>query len=126
MQTLLEAHSLDLIDLRVRAFLRGGAYDLADDRPASRESVKGAAKEPLKYLMERVDQAVLGEAEIRRRLATHAIPFDALNVGGYANEADEDVRAGMVQRDYQAFLDQRAQVVQKAIGMLWNRERWSP
>ena len=76
--------------------------------------------------MERVDQAVLGEAEIRRRLATHAIPFDALNVGGYANEADEDVRAGMVQRDYQAFLDQRAQVVQKAIGMLWNRERWSP
>lgn len=44
-----------------------------------------SAKEPIDYLRERVLSATLGEGEIRSRLNTHAIPFDALNVGGYAN-----------------------------------------
>jgi hypothetical protein len=47
-----------------------------------------SAKEPLRYLQERVARAQLGEAEIVARLATHLIPFDALNVGGYATIQD--------------------------------------
>jgi hypothetical protein len=146
--------------------LRGGAFDFADDRPASRDSVKKreyhhlfpdslleqdgllsdqerfralncalvtwttnrniSNKEPIKYLLERTDKAALGEPEIRRRLETHAVPFDALNVGGYAAELNQEAREAMVKRDYQAFLEQRSQTMQKAITLLWNGERLAP
>jgi hypothetical protein len=63
-----------------------------------------SAKEPLKYLKERALNAVLGESEIRSRLCTHAIPFDALNVGGYADFEEAVERAGKIWNDYDAFL----------------------
>jgi len=146
--------------------LRSGGHDLADDRPASRDSVKTreyhhlfpdsllvqegqmaesdsyralncalvawhtnrnvAAKEPLKYLRERIDKAALGEAEIRQRLRTHVVPFDPLNVGGYADEPDAAARTDKIRRDYEVFLEQRAELVGQAIAALWRGEAWSP
>jgi hypothetical protein len=146
--------------------LRSGGHDLADDRPASRDSVKTreyhhlfpdsllvqegqmaesdsyralncalvawhtnrnvAAKEPLEYLRERIDKAALGEAEIRQRLRTHVVPFDPLNVGGYADEPDAAARTDKIRRDYEVFLEQRAELVGQAITALWRGEAWSP
>lgn len=37
-----------------------------------------SAKEPIIYLRERVERADLGETEIRRRLATHYVPYNKL------------------------------------------------
>jgi hypothetical protein len=42
-----------------------------------------AAKSPVEYLRERIDAARLGEEEIRRRLISHAIDYDALAKGDY-------------------------------------------
>ena len=146
--------------------LRSGGHDLADDRPASRDSVKTreyhhlfpdsllvqegqmaesdsyralncalvawhtnrnvAAKEPLKYLRERIDKAALGEAEIRQRLRTHVVPLDPLNVGGYADEPDAAARTDKIRRDYEVFLEQRAELVGQAMTALWRGEVWSP
>jgi hypothetical protein len=146
--------------------LRGGGHDLADDRPATRDSVKTreyhhlfpdslliqdgglaesdsyralncalitwhtnrniAAKEPLEYLKERIDKAALGEAEIQQRLQTHVVPFNPLNVGGYADEPDANARTDKIRCDYEAFLEQRAELVRKAIAALWTGEAWSP
>jgi len=55
---------------------------------------KMSDKAPVKYLAERQDGAELGEAEVRARLASHLIPYDA-----------------MVQGDYDAFLKARAAMV---------------
>jgi hypothetical protein len=70
-----------------------------------------AAKEPMRYLRERVERANLGEDEIRRRLATHYIPHDALAVGNYAEIADPTVRMQKVRADYESFLDERARLL---------------
>jgi hypothetical protein len=35
-----------------------------------------SAKEPLKYLAERVDRAELGESVVRDRLRSHVVPFE--------------------------------------------------
>jgi hypothetical protein len=84
-----------------------------------------SAKEPIDYLRERVLSARLGEAEIRSRLSTHAIPFDALNVGGYANCEDAVERAGKIASDYDAFLTVRGQIVLAALKDLCDRRNWS-
>jgi hypothetical protein len=84
-----------------------------------------SAKEPIQYLRERVLNAVLGENQIRSRLRTHAIPFDALNVGGYANIADAVERAGKVSSDYDAFLTARGQMVLAALKELCEGKNWS-
>lgn len=44
-----------------------------------------SSKDPLKYLGERIDRADLGEQVVRDRLHSHLVPFDELQVGGYAN-----------------------------------------
>ena len=85
-----------------------------------------AAKEPLEYLKERIDKAALGEAEIQQRLRTHVVPFDPLNVGGYADEPEANARADKIRRDYEAFLEQRARLVGQAVAALWSGEAWSP
>ena len=84
-----------------------------------------SAKEPIQCLRERVLNAVLGENQIRSRLRTHAIPFDALNVGGYATIADADERAGKVSHDYDAFLTARGLMALAALKELCEGKNWS-
>jgi len=57
-----------------------------------------AAKEPAAYVHERIDQASLGEDEVRRRLESHLIPVDELMAG-----------------DYEAFLRRRAELMEPVI-----------
>lgn len=76
-----------------------------------------SAKEPLKYLRERVARSDLGEPEIRARLASHAVPFDALNVGGYEQLGTEE-RKAKLKADFDLFLDARAQIISGVITKL--------
>jgi hypothetical protein len=46
------------------------------------KSMHVSAKEPLKYLTERIDRADLGEPVVRYRLMSHVVPFEELHVGG--------------------------------------------
>jgi hypothetical protein len=55
------------------------------------------------------------EGEVVARLATHLIPFDALNVGGYAGIVDGHAKSKRIQDDYEKFLDARATLVLEAI-----------
>lgn len=68
-----------------------------------------SAKDPLTYLRERAQASALGEAEIRRRLATHAVPWEPLISG-----------------DYHHFLEERARMLMPGIRSLCNGEAWSP
>ena len=81
-----------------------------------------AAKEPVAYLRERVERAPLGEAQIRRRLESHAIPFDELNVGGYEYTKSEDARSDRIRSDYERFLEARAKMVHEVIVQLCKGE----
>ncbi|HVE87389.1 MAG TPA: DUF262 domain-containing protein, partial [Myxococcales bacterium] len=74
-----------------------------------------SAKEPIRYLKDRVERAHLGEAEIVARLATHIIPFDKLNVGGYADVQDPEERQKRIEEDYETFLDARATLIREAM-----------
>ncbi|SFU67681.1 DUF262 domain-containing protein [Nitrosospira multiformis] len=53
-------------------------------------------KEPERYLAERLEGTPLGEAEVRQRLLSHLIPYEEMVAG-----------------DYQAFLKQRAELIQE-------------
>lgn len=77
-----------------------------------------AAKEPLRYLRERVERSTLGENEIRTRLASHLIPYDELAVGDYNAIGDPEKRAARIRQDYERFLDRRAAMVLNAIHRL--------
>ena len=68
-----------------------------------------SAKRPLEYLLERSEASDLGEAEVRRRLATHAIDYDVLSAG-----------------DYEAFLTHRADVMLQGIKALTAGVPWAP
>ena len=80
-----------------------------------------AAKAPLAYLRERVKNAPEGEPGVRRRLATHAIPFAALNVSDHADLSAEE-KTESIRRDYAAFLDARAKWIKAAADALANGE----
>jgi len=77
-------------------------------------------KDPIVYLKERSDNATLGEVEIKRRLKTHLIPYSKLQVG-YSGLLD-DVRRARVKGDYQAFLQKRAEAMEKVAVCLCNGE----
>jgi hypothetical protein len=66
-------------------------------------------KDPVAYLRERSEQNTRGEAELKRRLQTHLIPFDELAVG-YA-ELDESDRLAKIRLDYDRFLQARANLL---------------
>jgi len=68
-----------------------------------------SAKQPLDYLRERAEASTLGEDEIRRRLKTHAVNFDDLASG-----------------DYEAFLENRACLIEKAMEELSDGKVWRP
>lgn len=44
-----------------------------------------SAQSPITYLQQRIDASTLGEKEIRRRLLSHSIDYDALAAGDYDN-----------------------------------------
>jgi len=68
-----------------------------------------SAKRPLDYLLERSEASALGQAEIRRRLVTHAIDYDMLSAG-----------------NYHEFLNHRAEILLEGIRMLTNGTPWPP
>ena len=84
-----------------------------------------SAKEPVAYLRERVERATLGEDEIQRRLGSHTIPFNELNVGGYADITDLEARSARIKLHYQSFLLSRAEAVYRAATRLCRGEEWS-
>ena len=84
-----------------------------------------SAKEPVTYLQERVERAPLGEEQIRSRLDSHIIPFDKLNVGGYVDIADKEVRARKITKEYDRFIDARAESIHKVVKKLCSGEEWS-
>lgn len=81
-----------------------------------------SAKEPVAYLRERVERAPLGEDQIRHRLSSHIIPFEALNVGGYSDIIDDREKARRIKADYDRFLYARAEAVRRAIEQLCRGE----
>ncbi|WP_342235713.1 GmrSD restriction endonuclease domain-containing protein [Inquilinus sp. OTU3971] len=83
-----------------------------------------SAKEPLKYLSERVDRADLGEAVVRDRLRSHMVPFDELKVGGYAQIEAAAERESKIRSDYQAFLRKRAEAIRNAFKALGEGRNW--
>jgi hypothetical protein len=84
-----------------------------------------AAKDPLTYLRERVAGAALGEREIRERLEKHTVPWAPLQVGGYSEVASDDERRSIIRRQYEAFLDARADAIKSSIDALAAGEEWS-
>lgn len=82
-----------------------------------------SAKEPLRYLQDRIDGSDLGEEEIRSRLASHLVPLDELQVGGYAGITNVQQRAIKIAADYDAFLDARARDVHDVVVQLCNGQR---
>jgi hypothetical protein len=83
-----------------------------------------SAKEPLRYLAERVDRAELGEGVVRDRMRSHVVPFDELNVGGYAAIQSPEEREKKILADYAVFLRTRAEMVRKAFEALAQGRNW--
>ena len=83
-----------------------------------------SVKEPVAYLRERAERAPLGEGQIRHRLNSHVIPFEALNVGGYSGIADTEERAKKIRSDYEGFLHARAEAMHRAIKQLCSGDEW--
>ena len=84
-----------------------------------------SAKEPVEYLRERVQRSSLGKDQIRRRLDSHIIPFERLNVGGYSDITDEEERSARIKSDYDRFLHSRAESVHRVIMKLCSGEEWN-
>ena len=84
-----------------------------------------SAKEPVEYLRERVQRSSLGEDQIRRRLDSHIIPFERLNVGGYSDIAGEEERSARIKLDYDRFIHSRAESVHRVIMKLCSGEEWN-
>ena len=76
-----------------------------------------AAKAPIAYLRERSEGAPSGEDDVRRRLATHLIPFDALNIPEYS-DLQNDAKSDAIHHDYNAFLEARAEWIKAAADAL--------
>jgi hypothetical protein len=72
-------------------------------------------KDPIHYLKERAENNDLGEDDLRQRLKTHLVPYKELSVGGYSRIDDPKLREENIRRDYQAFLEARAAVLEKAM-----------
>ncbi len=70
---------------------------------------KISAKNPLSYLKERCEASSLGEEEIRRRLKTHFVDFEAL-----------------ASNDFDRFIEQRAEGVESALKELCEGRPWYP
>lgn len=83
-----------------------------------------SAKEPLKYLSERIDRADLGEPVVRDRLRSHIVPFEELKVGGYFEIASPEERTKKIRADYEAFMRTRADMVRASLKALAEGRNW--
>ena len=84
-----------------------------------------SAKEPLAYLRERAERASLGVDQIQRRLSSHTIPFEELNVGGYSEITEPKAKSAKIRSDYERFIAARAKVIYDAVKKLCNGEEWT-
>ncbi len=78
-----------------------------------------AAKQPLLYLAERISRSDLGEAEVRQRLESHLIPFEALRGSDYEALHSDTERTERIKSDYNKFLSERAAMVLARLEALW-------
>lgn len=83
-----------------------------------------SAKEPLRYLKERIDRADLGEGVVRDRLRSHVVPFDELNVGGYSDIRAPEERATRIRKDFDTFMRARAEIMRSALKALAEGRNW--
>jgi hypothetical protein len=83
-----------------------------------------SAKEPMRYLRERTEQSTLGEDEVKRRLDTHLVPYEALAVGGYDLIGDPEERRASILRDFQIFLSKRTDALMQPIRALCDGQLW--
>lgn len=77
-----------------------------------RTNRKISARYPLEYMKDRVEGSDLGEAEVRARLVSHLIPYDALAAAGDwpdATTAPPEALQDAIRADYDAFLAKRAE-----------------
>ena len=84
-----------------------------------------SAKEPVAYLTERTEKTSIGVDQIKRRLSSHTIPFDELNVGGYSDIDDPEERARRIKADFDCFISTRADAIHSAAVKLCNGEEWT-
>jgi len=81
-----------------------------------------SAKEPIAYLRDRIQGAELGDLAVRERLATHFVPYDELSVG-WADIASQSERGDRIRKDYQSFLEARANLLIEPIARLCSGAR---
>ena len=84
-----------------------------------------SAKEPVAYLRERAEHAILGVDQIQRRLNSHTIPFEELNVGGYSEITETEVKSARIRYDFERFIAARAKAIYSAVKKLCNGEEWT-
>lgn len=80
-------------------------------------------KEPLQYLKDRYKWA--SEVIVRERLQSHAIPIDELANGGYEGLSKVD-KIAKIEKDFDAFLLKRAELIIKAVKVLAEGHQLSP
>lgn len=85
-----------------------------------------SAKEPIKYLRERVERGTLGEDAIRARLTSHLVPYDALNVGEYVKIKDAEKRKEKIRENYESFLQSRAKDLVPVLRALFDGREDAP
>lgn len=81
-----------------------------------------SAKEPVKYLKERVERVDLQEAALQKRLRSHLMPWAELNVGGYDGLPDDPDAKAKVSKDYRSFMTARARLLKCAVDLAANGE----
>ena len=84
-----------------------------------------SAKEPVAYLRERAEHAILGVDQIQHRLNSHTIPFKELNVGGYSEITEPKAKSAKIRSDYERFIAARAKAIYDAVKKLCNGEEWT-
>ena len=82
-----------------------------------------SAKEPIAYLGERTERTALCHDEIRRRVASHLIPYEALSGGPYDPESHL-AQADQVREAYENFLSVRAQLMVEPMISLCRGQQW--
>lgn len=140
--------------------IKCGAYDIADNTPANKQSVlsreyhhlfpaallgkadlpnnrifsavncaliswrtnrKISDKNPMQYLLERAESCDLGEPERDRRLRSHLIPIQELNVD-YSDFDSPETRA-KIERDFVQFVEARSILLEQAAKLVFDGEQ---
>jgi len=142
--------------------IKCGAYDIADNTPATKQSVLSreyhhlfpaallgkadlpnskifssvncaliswktnrtiSDKNPMHYLLERAENCDLGEPERNRRLRSHLIPIQELNVD-YSDFDSPETKAKILQ-DYSRFMEARSILMEQAARIVYDGDHLS-